>query len=62
MGGQSLRTPTGAISQDRGGPFFNFGCLFIEKTARSNASCDLSQHAGLNTAIESFWRRLFVKI
>ena len=55
-GGQSLRTPTGAISRDRG------GSSFIRKTARSSASCDGSRQAGLNTAIESFWRCILVEI
>ena len=42
--------------------FFDFGYLFIEKTARSSDSCDGSRQAVSNTAIESFWRCIFVEI
>ena len=61
IGGQSLCTPTGAISWDRG-YFFDFGGFAIKKTVRSSASRDGSPWAGSNTAIESFWRCIFVEI
>ena len=34
----------------------------MEETAWSSASCDESQQAASNTAIESFWRCIFVRI
>ena len=61
IGGQGLRAPNGAISRNRG-DLFDFCGLFMEKTAWSSASCDRPSWAGSNTAIESFWRCLFVKI
>ena len=42
--------------------FFDFGGLFIEKTARSGPPCDGPSRAASNTAIESFWRCIFVEI
>ena len=42
--------------------FILFWRFFIDKTARSSASFDGSQLAGLNTAIESLWRCIFVDI
>ena len=39
MGGQGLRAPTVDIP-GLGGTFFDFGGLFIEKTARSGPPCD----------------------
>ena len=41
---------------------FDFGGLLIKKTARSSRSCDGPSWAASNTAIESFWRCLFVEI
>ena len=41
---------------------FDFGCRFQGKTVRSSPSCDGSQRAGLNTAMESFWRCKFAEI
>ena len=61
-GGQGTRTPTGAASRDRGGSFFILVGFFIEKSARSSRSCDGPSWAASNTAIESFWRCLFVEI
>ena len=74
MGGQSLRAPTADIPEregptapserkpSAGGYLFYFGALFIEKTARSSRSSDGPSWAASNTAIESFWRWIFVKI
>ena len=45
-----------------GGTFFDFGRLFISKTALVSPWGDGSQQAGSNTAIESFWRWKFVEI
>ena len=57
-----LRSPTRAISWDRGRILFDLGGFFMDTTARSSASCDGPRHAGLNTAIESFWRCKVVEI
>ena len=43
-------------------PFLHFGGLVIDKTARGSPSGDGSRQAGSNTAIESFWRCIFVEI
>ena len=48
--------------QDQGGVVFYFGGFFIEKTDRSSAPCDGPSWVVSNTAIESFWRCLFVEI
>ena len=61
IGGQSTCTPTGAISRDSGGTFFDVGGLFIDEVVRWSSSGDGSQWAGSNTAIESFWRCIFVE-
>ena len=50
--GPGASYPNGAIYRDRGVRFL-FGGLFVEKTARSSPSCDGSQLAESNTAIES---------
>ena len=39
IGGQGIHAPTGAVSRDRG-IAFDFGGLFMEKTAQSSRSCD----------------------
>ena len=61
MGGQVLRTPSGRYPV-KGGGFFYFDGLFMDKTARSSASFDGPQWAGPNTAIESFWCCTLVEI
>ena len=52
---------TSPKSRDQG-VVFDLGVLFIDETVRSSRSCDGSQQAGSNTAIDSFWRYIFVKI
>ena len=44
------------------GSFFEFGSFFIDQMVWGSRSCDGSQPAGSNTAIESFWRRIFAEI
>ena len=42
--------------------FFHFGGLFMDNTVRGSPWGHGSQWAGLNTAIESFWRCTFAEI
>ena len=61
MGARTLVPPSGRYP-GAGGDLFDFGIIFIRKTARSSASCDGPQRAASNAAIESFWRCIFVEI
>ena len=45
-----------------GGGLFKFGNLFMHKTVLGSAAGDGPQQAGLNTAIESFWRCILVEL
>ena len=57
--------PSRTLLREISGPagvFVDVGGLFINKTALGSPSGDGSQQAGLNAAIESFWRCEIVEI
>ena len=61
-GGQGTGTPDWGDNPVPGGTFFDFGGLLTKETDRSSAPCDGPSWAASNTAIESFWRCIFVEI
>ena len=46
----------------QGDRFLILAAFFIDKTVRGCRSCDGSRQAGSSTAIESFWRCIFVEL